>query len=185
MMLSILICTLPERRRMFEALYGKLILQIAKCSAIEEVQLLWDDSTQITTGKKRNYLVDKAKGLFVVFIDDDDEITDDYVESVLGAIKENTEVDCIGLQGYITFDGIKRKDWSISINHGHWHETETHYLRTPNHISPVKRKIATHCRFPEISYGEDMEYSKRILPFCKNETYINKSLYHYKYITNK
>lgn len=185
MILSILVCTLPKRREMFEQLYGKILLQIAMCNAVNEVELIWDDNAQITTGRKRNYLLDRAKGLFVVFIDDDDEITDDYVDSILKAIKENPDVDCIGLEGYITTNGDKRKEWSISIRHGYWHETDTHYLRTPNHISPVKRKIASHCRFPEISYGEDMEYSKRILPFCKEETYINKSLYHYKYLTDK
>jgi len=185
MMLSILICTIPERREMFEALYGKILLQIAMNSAISEVELIWDDNANITTGRKRNYLLDRAKGMFVVFIDDDDEIADDYLETILSAIKENPNVDCIGFEGYITFDGSKRKEWSISIKHGHWHETDTHYLRTPNHISPVRRGIATHCRFPEISYGEDMEFSKRILPFCKEETYVNKCLYHYKFMTKK
>ena len=185
MILSILICTLPSRRQMFEQLYGNVLLQIAKCGMVDKVEVIWDENTEITTGKKRNYLLDRAKGTFIVFIDDDDEITDDYVESILNAINQNPSVDCIGFHGYITFDGEKRKDWSISIHHGHWHETDTHYLRTPNHISPVRRMIANHCRFPEISYGEDMEYSKRILPFCKEETYIDKCLYHYKFITKK
>jgi glycosyltransferase involved in cell wall biosynthesis len=185
MILSILICTLPSRREMFQSLYGKIIGQISACGAEYEVEVLWDENTNITTGRKRNYLIDMAKGTFIVFIDDDDEVSEDYVESILNAIKENPQVDCIGMAGYITFDGAKRKDWSISITHGHWHETPEFYLRTPNHISPVKREIAKNCKFPEISYGEDMEYSKRILPFCKNETYIDKQLYHYKYITIK
>jgi hypothetical protein len=33
--------------------------------------------------------------------------------------------------------------------------------------------------------GEDMQYSKRILPMCKVEVCIDKPLYHYKYITVK
>lgn len=185
MILSILICTLPNRRSMFEVLYGKVLLQLALCNSTNLVEVLWDDSTNIPTGRKRNMLIDKSKGDFIVFIDDDDEISDDYISSILEAINKNPNADCIGLEGYITFDGGRRKDWSISINHGHWHETPTHYLRTPNHISPVKRSIAAQCKFPEISYGEDMEYSKRIFPLCKTEIYINKNLYHYKFITQK
>jgi len=185
MILSILICTIPSRREMFQSLYGKIIGQISGCCAENEVEVLWDENTNITTGRKRNFLVDLAKGTFIVFIDDDDEVSDDYVESIVNAIKENPQVDCIGMEGYITFDGGSRKEWSISIQHGHWHETPTHYLRTPNHISPVRKDIAARCKFPEISYGEDMEYSKRVLPYCKREVYLNKCLYHYKFIKNK
>ena len=94
-------------------------------------------------------------------------------------------IDCVGINGVITFDGEKSKRWSISIKHGHWHETDEMYFRTPNHISPVRRSIALQAKFPDISYGEDMEYSKRIFPMLKNEVCIEKPLYHYKYISQK
>ena len=185
MKLSILICTMPHRAEMFCALYNKLKYQILCSEQPMQVQLLWDDDTKLTTGKKRNNLLNQASGDFIVFVDDDDDVDNNYVDEILKVIIENPNIDCIGINGLITFDGDKGKPWSISIKHGHWHETDEMYLRTPNHISPVRRSIALKAKFPDISYGEDMEYSKRILPMCKKEACIDKPLYHYKYISVK
>lgn len=185
MKLSILICTMPHRAEMFCALYNKLKYQILCSEQPMQVQLLWDDDAKLTTGKKRNNLLNQASGDFIVFVDDDDDVDNNYVDEILKVIIENPNIDCIGINGLITFDGDKGKPWSISIKHGHWHETDEMYLRTPNHISPVRRSIALKAKFPDISYGEDMEYSKRILPMCKKEACIDKPLYHYKYISVK
>jgi hypothetical protein len=59
------------------------------------------------------------------------------------------------------------------------------YFRTPNHISPVRRELALQAGFPDVTYAEDREYSKRLLPLCKNEAKIKGSIYHYKYISKK
>ena len=185
MKLSILICTMPHRQGVFTELCEFLSSQIKECDAENEVEVLTDDDNKLTTGKKRNNLLNRAKGDFIVFVDDDDEVDAEYVKEILTVIKANPNIDCIGINGVITFDGEKSKAWSISIEHGHWHETEEMYLRTPNHISPVRRIIALMAYFPNITYGEDMEYSKRILPMCKKEVCIEKPLYHYKYITVK
>lgn len=185
MILSVLICTLPQRREMFESLYGVLLLQIANCNAMDKVEVIWDSSAACTTGKKRNHLLTLSKGKYVVFIDDDDEIVENYIELILAALEQHPNVDCVGMRGYVTFDGQRRKDWSISIHHKYWHETPHEYCRTPNHISPVKREIAILAKFPEITYGEDIEYSKRIYPHLQTETFINEYLYHYKFIENK
>jgi len=185
MKLSILICTMPHRAEMFCALYNKLKYQILCSEQPMQVQLLWDDDAKLTTGEKRNNLLNQASGDFIVFVDDDDDVDDNYVDEILKVIIENPNIDCIGINGMITFDGNRSKPWSISIQHGHWHETDEMYLRTPNHISPVRRSIALQAKFPDITYGEDMEYSKRILPMCKLEACIDKPLYHYKYITVK
>jgi glycosyltransferase involved in cell wall biosynthesis len=176
---------MPHRAAMFCALYNKLKYQILCSEQPMQVQLLWDDDTKLTTGKKRNNLLNQASGDFIVFVDDDDDVDNNYVDEILKVIIENPNIDCIGINGLITFDGDKGKPWSISIKHGHWHETDEMYLRTPNHISPVRRSIALKAKFPDISYGEDMEYSKRILPMCKKEACIDKPLYHYKYISVK
>ena len=185
MRLSILICTMPHRQGVFTELCEFLSSQIKQCDAENEVEVLTDDDNKLTTGKKRNNLLQRAKGDFIVFVDDDDEVDAEYVKEILTVIKANPNIDCIGINGVVSFDGEKSKAWSISIEHGHWHETDEMYLRTPNHISPVRRSIALKAKFPHITYGEDMEYSKRIFPMCKKEVCIEKPLYHYKYISVK
>lgn len=185
MKLSILICTMPHRQEMFEGLHSFLSQQIKECSHPKQVEILFDGDTKLTTGKKRNNLLNRAKGDFIVFVDDDDDVDENYVQEILQVIIDNPNIDCIGMKGWVSFDGINSKEWSISIKHEYWHETEEMYLRTPNHISPVRRIIALMAYFPDITYGEDMEYSKRIFPMCKKEVCIEKPLYHYKYITVK
>jgi glycosyltransferase involved in cell wall biosynthesis len=171
---------------MFDVLKAKLMYQLFKLPEFkDQVEICSATNIKMTTGALRNDLLKMAKGDFVVFIDDDDDVDSDYVKEIMTVIKHNPNIDCIGINGLITFDGNRSKPWSISIKHGHWHETDEMYLRTPNHISPVRRSIALQAKFPDISYGEDMEYSKRILAMCKIEVCIDKPLYHYKYVTVK
>ena len=66
-----------------------------------------------------------------------------------------------------------------------WHQSGGIYYRTPNHISPVKRELALQAGFPEIAFGEDHEYSKRLLPLLKTETIIKENLYHYDFYEQK
>ena len=148
-----------------------------------QVEIINDCSMNCTTGEKRNRLLEKAKGDFIVFIDDDDEVSDDYVESIIQAIDSNPHIDCIGMKGKITFDGANEKKWIISTSCGSWYEKDNMYFRTPNHISPVRREIALKVKFPKIMIGEDYEYSMGILPYLKREVFIDKELYHYKYVT--
>jgi|APGre2960657404_1045060.scaffolds.fasta_scaffold07612_9 glycosyltransferase involved in cell wall biosynthesis len=186
MKLSILICTLPQREVMFGELRSKLMGQLFELVDFkDQVEIRSASSIKMTTGALRNDLLKMAKGDFVVFIDDDDDVDADYIKEILTVINANPHIDCVGINGVISFDGEKSKRWSISIKHGHWHETDEMYFRTPNHISPVRRSIALQAKFPDISYGEDMEYSKRIFPMLKNEVCIEKPLYHYKYVTKK
>lgn len=167
---------------MFEDLQFRLKWQI-NTKYNGQVEIINDCSMNCTTGEKRNRLLEKAKGDFIVFIDDDDEVSDDYVESIIQAIDSNPNIDCIGMKGKITFDGANEKKWIISTSCGGWYEKDNMYFRTPNHISPVRRQIALKVKFPKIMIGEDYEYSMGILPHLKREVLIDKELYHYKYVT--
>ena len=48
--LSILICTLPKRKAMFDVLLEHLFSQIKTNNLEEEVEVLWNWRTDITTG---------------------------------------------------------------------------------------------------------------------------------------
>lgn len=181
MKLSILICTIPSRSEMLKQLTQQLMLLLNKYDK-DEYEVLVNADEKLNVGKKRNLLLESSSGDYVVFIDDDDEIHDNYIDAFMNAIKSNPDADCIGYKGYITFDGAYKKDWVISKECNSWHEKDGIYFRTPNHISPVKRTIAMEVKFPEIEFGEDYEYSMGILPLLKKETFIDEQLYHYKFV---
>jgi len=149
---------------------------------VVEVIILCDNKI-MTTGEKRNKLLEIAHGQYIVFIDSDDEIAPYYVEEILKGAE--TDCDCMGMLGYMTTDGANEIGWELSkdfqndtiIRNG-----RRFYLRKTNHISPVKRELALQTMFPDISNAEDKDYSDRLNPLLKTEYKITiPDMYHYKY----
>jgi hypothetical protein len=177
MKLSILIPSTVSRKEMTDILIDNLSNQILSNHLVE---IISDWHPYNCVGKKRNDLLKKSQGEYIVFVDSDDLISINYVSSILKAIE--SKPDCVGINGIITFNGCHEKKWFISKEYGSWYEKNNIYYRTPNHISPVKRELALQAGFPEISFGEDAEYSRRLLPLLKTETIINEPIYHYRYV---
>jgi glycosyltransferase involved in cell wall biosynthesis len=179
--LSILIATLPQRLGQLD----NLMIEVNKqCNPfIDQIEILIDPRVDINIGQKRNSLLQKAKGEYIVYIDDDDHIFPNYIWSIIQACSIGN--DCIGISGIITTNGHKQTQWHISKEYKTWHTANGIYYRTPNHISPVKRELALQAGFPEIAFGEDAEYSRRLYPLLKTETIIKGNLYHYDYQQKK
>lgn len=172
--LSILIATMPVRSNKLANLRAVLDRQLTS-----EVEVITDISMNYNIGTKRNKLLALASGKYVVFQDDDDSISTDYIEKILEACK--SDCDCIGISGVITTNGTGERQWHISKDFQMWFERLGVYYRTPNHISPVKRELALAAGFPEISFAEDYEYSMRLLPMLKTECKIPGILYYYRF----
>lgn len=179
--LSILIATIPSRLEQLDV----LMIEINKqCNQFhEQIEILIDPVISYNIGTKRNKLLEKAKGDYIVFIDDDDHIMPNYIWSIMQACSIGN--DCIGISGTITTNGKNPRQWHISKEYRTWHTKNGIYYRTPNHISPVKRELALQAGFPEISFGEDAEYSRRLYLLLKTETIIKGNLYHYDYYEKK
>lgn len=175
--LSILVPVTSSRKEAYQPLRSEIIRQISRTDGKAELIENWNE--HLNVGAKRNLLLKDSKGKYVVFIDSDDHISSDYVEKILEASKENK--DCIGIHGWITTNGRKSQDWYISKDYGKWYTQDNVHYRTPNHISPVKRSIAMQAMFPEVKFGEDYEYSMRILPLLKTEAQVEGKIYHYDY----
>lgn len=187
-LLSICVCSISKRSEMYDNLIKIIMNQIHSVSkkyGFRVATLHTHLNDIMTIGAKRHELVQSSNDKFIVFIDDDDMISDDYVELIIDAIHKNPTCDCIGMKGIITFDGINEKKWEISKEFGAWYEANNIYYRTPNHISPIRTSIAKSVGFPDISDGEDYQYSMGVLPLLKKEVKIKKEIYHYRFITNK
>jgi len=182
-LLSVLIATMPSRKDMFTSLTSKLLCQVSKYES--SVELLYDDTMGINIGDKRNQLLQRANGLFSVFVDDDDDVSYNYIELIIEAIRSDPKADAIGIRGSISFNGLSEKKWIISGKYKGWYEENNVYYRTHNHISPVKTELARLVGFPSKSHGEDYDYSMALLPHIKTEVFIDSEIYHYKYIAKK
>ena len=179
--LAILICSLEERRESLARLIDS-IPSHPDLIIIPEV-----DNREITTGAKRNKLLQRAKDVgaeYVSFVDDDDIIYPEYVGEFIKAIEQKP--DAIGFKGWITFDGANKTEWRISVRYP-YEKRGNVYLRFNNHLSPIKTELALQIKYPDITFGEDYDYARRLKAegLVKKEVFVNKHLYHYDYKTNK
>jgi glycosyltransferase involved in cell wall biosynthesis len=79
---------LPKRADVYNKLIAELNKQIAAVNAQDKIEIITEtDNGENTVGKKRNTVLDKAKGEYVCFIDDDDMITEIYVSRTLKALE--------------------------------------------------------------------------------------------------
>jgi glycosyltransferase involved in cell wall biosynthesis len=181
--LSILILTLPTRIESYCNLIKKLNQQVLAYNLINRVQILsLCDTKEIIVGEKRNILLNKSCGRYVCFIDDDDNISDDYLLKIINGI-DISNADVITFCGeYI--ENTLVTPFSISmIHHGNYNQHNFFY-RLPNHLCPVKREIALSCQFSNKNFGEDSDYAERINQYIKNEFHIQDKLYFYLYNPN-
>lgn len=176
--LSILICSLQERMKQA----SKLIDKLNKQAKNKPVEIIWlGDNRKMSIGKKRNYLLMMANGDYSCFIDDDDDISDDYIDEILKAAATGSDVICFQAMRYK--NGIKDRIVNYSIRYDNDFNTTESYFRLPNHLMPVKTKIALNHLFENINFGEDSEFAKNIKPDLKSEFRIKKILYNYFYRT--
>ena len=77
MKLSILILTIPNRKRMFDKLISELNNQFTdeKFIPFEDYEILIQSDTDKTIGEKRNELLQRARGEYIAFIDEDRKST--------------------------------------------------------------------------------------------------------------
>jgi len=174
--LSILICTLSDRNEKL----GTLLEALNKQSEDKPVEILYvGDNRTIGVGKKRNDLLRMARGEYISFIDDDDRISDDYIDQILSKIKLGT--DCVVFDVEISENGSPYKKVVYDINLDRDLNYPDHYERLPNHLMAVKRDIALKAMFPEIQFAEDAEYAKRLKQLLNSQSRISKTLYYYDF----
>jgi glycosyltransferase involved in cell wall biosynthesis len=182
MQLSLLIPTLECRGAQLSRLVAGLEFQIRNGGRSSDVEILpYPDAGEHSIGYKRNILLGWAKGDFVAFIDDDDEVSERYVELICDALGRRPEVDCLGIRGIITFRGSHPREFVHSLRHSDIFSRNHTYCRPPTHLNPIRRTIALRYRFPDVSYSEDFY---RMLEMrddraLQREEFVDPVLYYY------
>ena len=185
-LLSILIPTVVGRENQFERLFYSIKGQLSDdiCS---DVEIRWEkDNKEMTVGKKRDILYQKAKGLYSFMPDDDDSVAPDFIKKVLSAIGHNR--DCVTYFEDVDIDGIKSKS-NHSIAYTKWHDNPLFpegfkYARTPYFKDVIKTEIAQSVRVPELRWNEDEQWANALHPHLKTEYHIDEFMYFYKTISS-
>lgn len=187
--LSILIPSIPERHDIFIELYGKLWRQMyhmhTNHPTLGEIQYHLDDSKSfleggLSIGKKREKLVQEAKGKYLCFLDDDEDIAPNYVETLVRLCQHDTDV--------VTFRNLTKTDnyWTIvdmSLNYHKDDEANPNFItrRRPWHIVPIRSAIAKMHSFEDTNYGEDASWMDKVLKHCVTEIHTDAVLHMYNH----
>lgn len=176
-LLSIIIPSTYDRERMTQNLVKSIRQRIF---VQNEVEILVEyDNREMSIGKKRQMMLEKAKGKYVAHVDSDDALDMDYIPEILKAIAKDP--DHIGFR--IRCMGTKLREAVISNKFNDWRENGAIYERMPYHKSVMKREIALQVGFEDLRFGEDYKFSKKLkmMALIQSEIFIDKFLYFYRY----
>lgn len=159
-LLSILVPSVMSRRSYYlPRILDQLQPQVDGNSDVELSVLLETRTRSI--GAARNALMDTARGRYLAFIDDDDQVAARYVSSILRAIRTHPGVDVI------TFDILKAVDGTSTVK----------TISAPWIWHVWRADLARLVRYPDSSYAEDYEWTQRIRPLIETQARIDETLY--------
>ena len=177
--LTILVPTVPSRIDYFyPKIMKELLKQIKKYDDIELISYF--DNKKRTIGKKRDEMLGLVQGEYVVFIDDDDRIDNEYVDSIMNALYENSSCDCVVFDTICVVNGGYPKlcKYGIEFEYGDILDGKE-WRGKPAHTMVYKSSIAKKHNYSNMGTGEDYDWVLRAYKDIINQVRIDKVLYYY------
>lgn len=186
--LSILVPSIPERKKMLDKLLGEFYRQVHNLNTLHPMlgtaEVLFDDSKKylsggLSIGKKREGLVQRASGKYLCFCDVDDLPSPNYIEAIIRLCQQDKDV--------VTFRNFTKTDFYWTVvdmrlgNIDDQSSPEKIVNRNCWHICPIRSEIAKRHSFPDINYSEDSEWMEKVLPDCFTEAHTDEVLHSYQH----
>jgi hypothetical protein len=188
--LSILILSIPSRFDIVRPLIEKLLKQIGEREDVEILSLM--DNKSLHIWEKRNELMKIARGTHLTWLDDDDDVSDEYVSKLTETIESNPNVDVISFDQMCYLNGMEAR---VFAEMGNPHEDvlpdpndPTKYgdtLRPPYHWCCWKTSLAASEPFrASFSHGdrgqstEDIDWLTRLYPKVEESVYLQGHYLH-------
>lgn len=210
MLWSILISGIPERYHTVQPLLHSLLetQHVARMPDIEVLYLL--DNRRRPVGAKRNALLSIARGEYVTFIDDDDEVASEYVAKIYRAIVATRKTDapadvvCFRQRAVLQPHGVVH-ECSYSLAHYRDRKPEQRRILAaaydpatgdpiqntllwtgpPAHTMAWRRALVADIQFPERTFGEDVAWVDAACERAVTEVQIDATLYVYQFNEDK
>lgn len=187
--LSILIPTLYSRIEKFNAMVHKIMKQVEDNELTSHIEIISHfDNKSVGLSKKRTDMLRNANGDFVTFLDDDDDISDDYIKLIYDSIVKNPDTHVITFNQHCNCDG---RVFFVQCDIGHdltLNRTASQqvYTRYPWIWCVWKRELVCQTPFSDPdpnkkNYAEDSHWITNIKDKIKNETKISALLHFYRY----
>lgn len=176
--LSILTPSIPSRLSKVGALAAEIERQAEIFPGAVE-HLVFTDNRHRSIGAKRQALVEIARGQYIAFCDDDDEISEDYVAKLLAGAKTAADV--------ITFKQRAIVNSDESTVHFSTRNPDGAFtpggitLRNAWHVCAWRRDVVKGCLFGESNYGEDLVWCQQARKRILTEHHIDAVLHTYRH----
>ena len=179
---SILIPTIVERSGKFKNLVTSINEKHQQiCPDLKIEICISCDNREKSIGRKREELLKGAKGKYMSFVDDDDDLTDAYFEDALACIRGNFQVCRLrGQMAQFTFTHSIDNTLSSPM------ARDGEFLRPPNHLNIIVTDVAKIVPFSDATRGEDLDWTIRLakMGLLKREYRSDSSRIHYIYNMN-
>jgi len=177
--LTILVPTVPSRlTSYYPRLMKQLLDQTSPYNTIELISFF--DNKKRSIGKKRDEMLGLVQGEYVVFIDDDDRISEDYISEIMTALQNNPDTDCVVFNCICCVDGGAPKlcKYGIEFEYGDILGGKE-WRGKPAHTMVYKSSIAKSHHFRDMKNCEDTDWVKRACLDIKQQVRVDKVLYFY------
>jgi glycosyltransferase involved in cell wall biosynthesis len=186
MMLSVIMLTVPEREKEFNLIRTKVTQQINYCHkthpTLGKVEIVEVNSKKFihggkSIGAKRQQGMNKAKGKYVIWLDDDDNISPDYIETLLRLAESNADV--------LTFNNLSKFEnyWMIvnmSLNNKEDEQAHPGFIkRRPYTICAWKKETVKNVKWINDNINEDVSFINEALNIVKTECHTDNILHEY------
>lgn len=188
-LLSILIPTIPERYERFTKLYNELMRQKTEFETFHDtlgrVEVLVNTEKRfldggLSIGKKREALVKDAEGKYLCFLDDDESIAPNYLETLMRL--------CFVDQDVCTFKAMVKLstfwalvDMRLAYKTNDQINPDFTVRRPPWHMCPVRSVFAKLVPFRDVNNAEDFEWTEQVLKYCVTEAHTDKIIFQYNH----
>ena len=179
-LLSILTPSIPQRIDQLHQLSQKILSQIhAPKGACPVEHLIFSDNRARSIGAKRQALLEAAQGEYIAYVDDDDDVADDYVASLLRGIE--TGKDVVTFRQRAVYNGQESTVVFSLANQDEPFTPGGITRRGAWHVCAWRRELAADCVFPFINYGEDKAWSLQARARVRGEIHIPRILHTYRH----
>ena len=179
---SVLIPTIPGREAGLSRLTDSIREKVARiCPDLRYELCVEFDNKELSIGMKRQKLLESANGKYLSFIDDDDEITDAYIEDLWETIKGGYHT--MRLRGQMAqYQFVHSTSMTMTSLMATMDEPPV-FQRPPNHLNPMLTDAAKLIPFKNAVHGEDLDWTLSLYrsKFLETEYRSDPSRTHYIY----
>lgn len=172
-----LIPTIPGRESSLMRLMNSIHEKMASSTLRYTINIGYDNR-ETSIGTKREGLIQSSEGKYSAFIDDDDDITDAYIEDLHETIKGSYPVMRLrGTIGPYTFTHSLEYSLTSPMAVGNV------FVRPPNHLNPILTDVAKLVHYRDATRGEDLDWTIRMAKtgFLQKEYRSEDTRIHYIY----